>query len=52
MVTPRHLMKLFRDCRLPKLRLSALDLEEIYNEVKLQHAMTNQFATRIESNTW
>lgn len=42
-VSPRHLMKLYRDCRLYVLRLSSLDVEEVYNEVKMQHAFANQF---------
>lgn len=40
-VNPRHLMKLYRDCRLQDLRLDPVEVEEIYNEVKLHHAINN-----------
>ena len=42
-VSPRHLMKLYRDCRMHLLRLDPCEVEEIYNEVKMHHAMANQF---------
>jgi len=39
-VSPRHLMKLYRDCRLQDL-LEPVEVEEVYNEVKMHHAINN-----------
>ncbi|CAE7234393.1 unnamed protein product [Symbiodinium natans] len=38
-VSQRSLMRLYRDCRLHVTKLTPLDLEEIFNEVRLSHAM-------------
>lgn len=38
-VSQRSLMRLYRDCRLHTTKLTPLDLEEIFNEVRLSHAM-------------
>ncbi|CAJ1457984.1 unnamed protein product, partial [Effrenium voratum] len=38
-VSQRYFMMMYRDCRLHQLRLSPLDMEEVYNEVKLHHMM-------------
>ncbi|CAE7334833.1 unnamed protein product [Symbiodinium sp. CCMP2592] len=38
-VSQRSLMRLYRDCRLHTTKLTPLELEEIFNEVRLSHAM-------------